>query len=509
MEKFLPLTKAILCNNQSGISMTFRDNSTFERAKQLWDWANGAENRSFILVAGAGDCGWNVHRQPFIIQSVDFTGADTAKLNGRLASWQDVAHSFHLVVGRVGNNGTQFQPAKRDYTKDFSIPMDLDFPFQVGLSADGVSSTLTCSDCGTSGHFNIELDISTWLFIPTGASVKIYPSGLQATAELTWSLAGELSGTLNKEWTPVSIPTPATLEIPEVLTIGPTLNLVVGITLDALKAQAIISGGAIASISDSAIIEIDLLDPLNNKFSGWLPSVEALPFSVDAEITATVGAYLALALALEAEALGHGYELELELRLPYFNGKFDYIVSSSGVCNSDKTMGVDASLSVGGALQIDAKELPSDDSLFSIQLGSKNFPLASACWAFGPGVGQPTQVGNPNPPGTSSPPGPSGSSCTQNDGTPGTCISTSECAAKGMVSEAGHCPGASDIQVRAWCGINLINIFQTLGIGVFPSISTKYTVQFQRHPGHTKASSEGFCSIASAFQFLKFASRPC
>ena len=98
MEKFLPLTKAVTCD-QSGISMVFRDSATFEKAKQVWDWANGAENRSFIMVAGAGDCGWNDHRQPFIVRTLDFKDTDnTARLNGEPASWQDVAHSYHLVA---------------------------------------------------------------------------------------------------------------------------------------------------------------------------------------------------------------------------------------------------------------------------------------------------------------------------------------------------------------------------------------------------------------------------
>ena len=37
-------------------------------------------------------------------------------------------------------------------------------------------------------------------------------------------------------------------------------------------------------------------------------------------------------------------------------------------------------------------------------------------------------------------------SCTVNSGASGTCISTSDCATQGGSSEAGHCPGASNIQ---------------------------------------------------------------
>lgn len=37
--------------------------------------------------------------------------------------------------------------------------------------------------------------------------------------------------------------------------------------------------------------------------------------------------------------------------------------------------------------------------------------------------------------------------CTVNSGQGGVCISTSSCSSSGGHSEAGHCPGAADIQV--------------------------------------------------------------
>ena len=52
-------------------------------------------------------------------------------------------------------------------------------------------------------------------------------------------------------------------------------------------------------------------------------------------------------------------------------------------------------------------------------------------------------------------PSPTGGSCKHNDGTAGTCISTDACAAKGGKSEAGHCPGGSDIQVLYMHRVNL------------------------------------------------------
>ena len=452
MEKFVNLTTSIICN-QSSISMAFKDDATFQKAKQIWDWANGEANRSFIIVAGAQQCGWNQHRQPFVISSLEFDETtNKAKLNGITKSWKDVAHSYDLKVGQVvAANQTALQRSKRDYTKDVSIPFDLDLPFSVSLSEGDYSTSLTCVTCGTSGHFNIELIISTWLGLPTGASVKVSPSGVRVDAKLQWSLAGKLTSSKKKEWTPLSFPTPATIEIPEVVTIGPTIDLVVGIALNSLQAKAVVTGGAYATIPDTAYAEVNLLNPTDFRHSSWMPSIGTYPFEVDAEIQAQVEAYLAPTLALKAEALGYGYEVELQLRLIDLTGTFVYEVSTSGVCDSTKTQGVSANLAIGAKLVIDAKPVDSSSDDLSFTLGTSNFPLAELCFPFGPSSPSPTSIAASNPISKSRPspnPSDSSNSCALKFGASATCIPTSSCSTKGSgwTHTAGYCPGGTDIQ---------------------------------------------------------------
>ena len=165
MERFEALTKSITCD-QSGISMVFIDDATLQKAKQVWDWANGNDNRTFVIVAGVQQCGWNEHRQPFVINAVDFDEkATTAKLHGTSESWKDIAHSYDFRLAHVVPvNQTD---AKRDLQGKFSF--DHNLPFSVSFSDSDVSTSLTCVTCGTTGYFTIDLIISTWLDIPTGA----------------------------------------------------------------------------------------------------------------------------------------------------------------------------------------------------------------------------------------------------------------------------------------------------------------------------------------------------
>ena len=93
-------------------------------------------------------------------------------------------------------------------------------------------------------------------------------------------------------------------------------------------------------------------------------------------------------------------------------------------------------------------------------LQTLDFPLAKSCFAFGPSLGgasgsdsatttlpasSPTAGADatPSSPVSSS----SVTSCKIKGGLSGRCISTSACSSGGGNSEAGHCPGAADIQV--------------------------------------------------------------
>lgn len=304
MEKFFPLIKSLTCD-EKGLTLAFKDDATFEKAKAIWDWANGAENRSFVMVAGAGDCGWNEDRQPYIIRTLQYDeDGNIAHLLGGPADWETIAHSFDLVVGHVPLPGDDNR-AKRDYIKDFSFPVGLSFPLAADFKVDGFGTNLACQDCGMDGSFHVELRISTWWRIPTGAHLRLSPSGLQAHAKVKWSLYGEISDKLSKEWDfPIPIPSPVTLYIPGVVNIGPNFKLVLGIALSEVKAQAAITGGLTATIPDSALIELNLLNPAENQVSSWIPDISVIPFTVDARITAKVEAYVAPTLSFDATALG-------------------------------------------------------------------------------------------------------------------------------------------------------------------------------------------------------------
>lgn len=93
MEKFDGMIENLECSDTQ-MKITFDDEESYQYAQHAWDWVNGADNHSFVMVAGKGDCG-NVHRQPYVIGHIEYDDASvTAYLDARAAEWSDIAHSY-------------------------------------------------------------------------------------------------------------------------------------------------------------------------------------------------------------------------------------------------------------------------------------------------------------------------------------------------------------------------------------------------------------------------------
>jgi hypothetical protein len=240
----------------------------------------------------------------------------------------------------------------------------------------------------------MEFKISQKLFIPTGASMKIKPKGVSAIAQIKLSGSGDLTGSLSKDFDIIEIPISA-LTIPGVLDLGPFLTLAVGYEIGPISLSAGIQSGASMKLSDDAILEADLLNPEENKFSGWEPEVDALPVRVDAAITGAAAVFLKPKLELQAEALGKGFAIGVNMRVPEVNAKLQALackfsrhldkitnanpcIAPQGACpaaalpegEKNAVAGVRISANIGGSLTFEAKKIGKvdDDPLFTVNI---------------------------------------------------------------------------------------------------------------------------------------------
>ena len=96
LEKIGTFLSSIKCTNTS-VDLTFKDRGAFYYAQQHWNWVNGG-NRSFILVAGTGQCHWNTYRLPFLVTSASYDNSTRTVDFAAIASkWSEVAHTSEQI----------------------------------------------------------------------------------------------------------------------------------------------------------------------------------------------------------------------------------------------------------------------------------------------------------------------------------------------------------------------------------------------------------------------------
>jgi len=79
----------------------FAEEADFDDAQDIWQWVNQAAENSFVLIVGAGGCGWNEGRVVYDVASLAYDDSrETAVLNVKRTSWKEAAHTFDLTVGK-------------------------------------------------------------------------------------------------------------------------------------------------------------------------------------------------------------------------------------------------------------------------------------------------------------------------------------------------------------------------------------------------------------------------
>lgn len=306
MEHFDDMVTSVSCGNTS-IEMTFPDNAAFAYAQRVWDWVNGADNHSFVMVVGPGDCGSNEYRIPFVISTLQYDEvANKATLGASQSTWTAISHTYDLTIGSAPPANTTTQESSllpRHTDKGTSIDFTHDLAGSLSLAQGDLSASLTCLNCSTSGSFDVQFKISQIFSLQQKAIMTLRPRSVSAIASMKLSGSVQVVDSLTKTFDLLSIPLVG-LNIPGIFNLGPFLTISLGAQLVGISVTAGVTSGAKGSLSDDAVVEMNLLDPSENTFSGWEPNVELLETSVDGSISGETQAFLQGSLELKADALG-------------------------------------------------------------------------------------------------------------------------------------------------------------------------------------------------------------
>jgi hypothetical protein len=363
LERFHSMLKSVQCGDTT--TLQFVDNNAFQYAIRAWNWVNEHQNHSFILIADDSGCGPDDERAPFLINSVEYDEpASTVHLHGTQKSWEDVAHTFDLEYGTFsglsapGSNLTK-RFGEWGTSKSFNVPLTTSMNGNIFSEPVGSGTfSLDCTDCGIFGSLDVTFKVRVEIVVPVEISLSIAPRSLHADLGLhlglsTPKLAKQLSISYSKGISDFPIPA-WNFEIPGIGGFATHFKVKVGASLSKVQDALTVDFGAIAQFSDSALAKIDIVNPGDEQFHGWLPSFQAKPFKLSNDIAADVSVYLQWSLGPQITLFGQGVEAALVVKLPDFKLALDSASSAGSVCAKKNEDGVSADLSVGAAIALRA-----------------------------------------------------------------------------------------------------------------------------------------------------------
>lgn len=303
MEKFGGMLTSVKCSPH-GMELKFDDDGSFAYAQRVWDWVNGADNHTFVMVTGKGDCGPNSKRTPYLVSSITYDEKrNIAHLEAAAGTWNDLAHSYELRVGKIPMTGDLGGLLRREHTKDVYLDLAANLGAKFKVEVGSINGELACDPCYTAGRMHFELVIKSWFRIRHHTVFRLSPEGVKVAANVKFSFTSNFGAkTKLPSYTFPKIPLEA-LSIPGIFTLGPELEVSIG---GEVKAEGTVSvtAGASAVLSDSALLQVDLHNPEKNEFSSWQAEISAEPLQMQAKVSATVKEYLQAFLKLDAEFMG-------------------------------------------------------------------------------------------------------------------------------------------------------------------------------------------------------------
>ncbi len=364
MERLDGMVEKIHCprNSTGRLKVRFNNQTDFDDAQDVWQWVNNATENHFVMVIGAGDCGWNsTQRHVYHVTGLVYNDEkNTAVFDVEQKTWKEAIHTYDLTVGKAAKQGAVTQKLKRglfdkigdwfkdaaDDVKDFvtgaandvvdavgnaadavkdaagsavdivdsilnpTLNPDFTIPFGSDLSGKGIAFKMngvevsgTCSQCTTTGAFDIEAKFSVKFFKIQEAWVEASTQGINATAIISLALKGDLTDKLASKEVPVFKISPAGISIPGVLTIGPTVSINLGAEISQIKGGVTISLGGTATIPPSTA-RLDFLSQSDTAATGWKPTFQEAPFKADVFVEAKASVYLSAAVGIEISVVG-------------------------------------------------------------------------------------------------------------------------------------------------------------------------------------------------------------
>lgn len=190
---------------------------------------------------------------------------------------------------------------------DFSIPFSHSLPstpLSLPLNENNLTVSAQCVDCSTTGSFDVKGRFRSVNLVLEEAWIELSTKGISARAVIALGLQGALpSGALPGASVSLFRATPAGIDIPGVLRIGPTVTVDLGVELSELSAGVNLVLGGTAKIPASSA-RLNFLKEGGSKTVGWKPTFEADPVKADGFVEVKAAAFIKPGVGLEISVVG-------------------------------------------------------------------------------------------------------------------------------------------------------------------------------------------------------------
>ena len=276
VETVHPLLKTMDCT-ENGISLGFRDNQSFMMAQDAWGWVNTHSNNHLYFIVGKGDCSYNDHRIPYNITSLDYDAESfNVHLSGRNGTWESMVSNFDMKIARAPMPEHMRLQKRNELDKDIIYNINGSLPFRTRLRLDPFYGDFICYPCLIQGKLHLEMHFKSEDKKPKMAKIRLTPQNLTAHWNITlgagtdWMLEwGDMEDKLM-----LKLPLGG-IFVPPIVEVGPLIEMGVQYEYSPFETLFTVLTGFVATVPNTAMVEIDLLNPKNNKFSSWAPKFQA------------------------------------------------------------------------------------------------------------------------------------------------------------------------------------------------------------------------------------------
>ncbi|KAF2455707.1 hypothetical protein BDY21DRAFT_365432 [Lineolata rhizophorae] len=383
-ERFQDSIASVSCD-ESSMTIAFNDQGSYESAKEAWGWVNEADAYNYIMVTSMEGCSDDGDRHCYVVSEMDADSeadSNTIRMAAEAQTWEDAMSAWELHMDTRGLEATQNNLQKRlggdgtiDINKDYSKTLVTPFDF------NGVTLSVDCASCGLSGTIDYKIDADLSVIPPSfDLNLEVDPKDLAAFMTFGLNLEAQLTDAFEKKVSifggPIDLFTPG---IPGV-TIGPAIDANIGVEISEWTASATLTAGGRLDFTDNPHIKVSTDG--DSDISGFTPEFSPIDPEIEASISATGSLFAETSLDLELSLFSKGVKAGLFLTAPALNAGLAARASSEGVCDSQKTVGVEVDLNMSADLSFEAG-LTDSDPFFSKSLFNEERPIFNKCFGIG------------------------------------------------------------------------------------------------------------------------------